>query len=100
MPWTFGEQNRVHISQVTALIENNFDLPSLSNPILSDKDMKIGQIIAELIHNGDTVQIGFGSMPNAVIEYLKGHRDLGIHSEMLPDKVVDLYENGVITNIE
>lgn len=99
MPWTFGEQNRVHISQVTALIENNFDLPSLSNPILSNKDMKIGQIIAELIHNGDTVQIGFGSMPNAVIEYLKGHRDLGIHSEMLPDKVVDLYENGVITNM-
>ena len=43
MPRTFGEQNRIHINQVTALIENNFELPSLSNPTLSDKDMKIGQ---------------------------------------------------------
>lgn len=98
MPRTFGEQNRIHINQVKALIENNFELPSLSNPTLSQKDMKIGRTIAELIDNGDTIQIGFGSMPNAVIEYLKGHRELGIHTEMLPDKVVDLYENDCVTN--
>lgn len=98
MPRTFGEQNRVHISEVTALIENHVELPSAPNPVLSEKDMKIGQTIADLIQNGDTIQIGFGSMPNAVIEYLSGHRDLGIHTEMLPDKVVDLYEKGVITN--
>ncbi|WP_223882008.1 acetyl-CoA hydrolase/transferase family protein [Niallia endozanthoxylica] len=98
MPRTFGEQNRIHISQVTALIENDFDLPTLPEPILNEKDTKIGQIIADLIRNGDTLQIGFGSMPNAVMEYLKDHRDLGIYTEMLPDKVVDLYEKGVITN--
>jgi len=98
MPRTFGEQNRIHISQVTALIENDFDLPTLPDPILNEKDTKIGQIIADLIQNGDTLQIGFGSMPNAVMEYLKDHRDLGIYTEMLPDKVVDLYEKGVITN--
>lgn len=98
MPRTFGEQNRIHISQVAAIVEHNFDLPSAGNPVLTEKDRKIGQTIAELIHDGDTVQIGFGSMPNAVIEYLDGHRDLGIHTEMLPDKVVDLYERGVITN--
>ncbi|WP_338447724.1 acetyl-CoA hydrolase/transferase C-terminal domain-containing protein [Niallia oryzisoli] len=98
MPRTFGEQNRIHISQVTALIENDFDLPLLPEPILNDKDTKIGQTIADLIRNGDTLQIGFGSMPNAVMEYLKDHRDLGIYTEMLPDKVVDLYEKGVITN--
>lgn len=98
MPRTFGEQNRIHVSQVTALIEHDFDLPSLPEPVLNDKDTKIGQTIADLIQNGDTVQIGFGSMPNAVMEYLKGHRDLGIYTEMLPDKVVELYENGVITN--
>ena len=80
------------------MIEHDFDLPSLPEPVLTDKDAKIGQTIAELIQNGDTVQIGFGSMPNAVMEYLKGHRDLGIYTEMLPDKVVDLYEKGVITN--
>ncbi|MDP4084266.1 MAG: acetyl-CoA hydrolase/transferase C-terminal domain-containing protein [Bacillota bacterium] len=98
MPRTFGEQNRVHVSQVTALIENDFALPSLPDPILSDKDMKIGQSIAELIQNGDNVQIGFGSMPNAVMEFLKGHRELGVYTEILPDKVVDLFESGVITN--
>jgi acyl-CoA hydrolase len=98
MPRTFGVQNRIHISEVTALIEHDFDLLSLPDPILKDKDMKIGQTIADLIQNGDTIQIGFGSMPNAVMEYLKGHRNLGIYTEMLPDKVVDLYENGVITN--
>jgi acyl-CoA hydrolase len=98
MPRTFGEQNKIHVSQVRALVEHDFDLPSVANPILTEKDMKIGQTIADLIHNGDTVQIGFGSMPNAVIEYLSGHRDLGIHTEMLPDKFVDLYEQGVITN--
>lgn len=98
MPRTFGEQNRIHISEVTAFIENHVELPIIPNPILSDKDMKIGETIADLIQNGDTIQIGFGSMPNAVIEYLSGHRDLGIHTEMLPDKVVNLYEKGVITN--
>jgi acyl-CoA hydrolase len=98
MPRTFGEQNTIHISRVKAIVEHDYDLPSAANPVLTDKDRKIGQTIADLIQNGDTVQIGFGSMPNAVIEYLSGHRDLGIHTEMLPDKVVDLYEQGVITN--
>lgn len=98
MPHTFGEQNRVHINQVSALIENNFDLPSLSDPVLNEKDMKIGQTIAELIEDGDTIQIGFGSMPNAVIKFLNHHHDLGVYSELLPDKVVDLFESGVITN--
>ena len=98
MPRTFGEQNKVHISQVTAFIEHDSELPTLPDPVLNDKDNKIGQTIAELIQNGDTLQIGFGSMPNAVMEYLKDHRELGIYTEMLPDKVVDLYEKGVITN--
>lgn len=98
MPRTFGEQNRIHISHVTALIENDFDLPTLPEPVLNEKDTQIGQTIADLIRNGNTLQIGFGSMPNAVMEYLKDHRDLGIYTEMLPDKVVDLYERGVITN--
>ncbi len=98
MPRTFGEQNKIHISEGTAVVEHDFELPSLPEPVQNDKDQKIGQTIADLIQNGDTLQIGFGSMPNAVMEYLKEHRDLGIYTEMLPDKVVDLYEKGVITN--
>lgn len=98
MPRTFGVDNQIHISQVTALIENDFEIPTLPNPTLSEKDMRIGQTIAAQIQNGDTIQIGFGSMPNAVMEFLIGHRNLSVYTEMMPDKIVDLYENGVITN--
>jgi len=98
MPYTFGQQNKIHISQVAALIENHDKIPVLQNPELTDKDFKIGQTIANIIQNGDNLQIGFGSMPNAVMEFLKDHRDLGIYTEMLPDKIVDLYESGAITN--
>lgn len=97
MPRTFGT-NRIHISQAAALIENNVPLPELPEPTITDKDTQISKTIAGLIENGDTLQIGFGAIPNAVMECLKDHRDLGIFTEMLPGKVVDLYESGVITN--
>jgi acyl-CoA hydrolase len=96
MPRTFG-QNQIHISQVGALIENHVDLPELPEPHISENDVKIGRTISELIRNGDTLQIGFGAIPNAVMDFLKDHRDLGIFTEMLPDKVVDLYQAGVLT---
>ncbi|MFJ8268278.1 acetyl-CoA hydrolase/transferase family protein [Peribacillus asahii] len=98
MPHTFGEENHIHISQVAGIVENHVMVPTVSNPELSDKDYKIGQTIADIINNGDTLQIGFGAMPNAVMEFLSNHRDLGIYTEMLPDKIVDLYESGAITN--
>ncbi|MDR7079783.1 acyl-CoA hydrolase [Neobacillus niacini] len=98
MSRTFGEQNLIHISQVTGLIENHVKVHEVGNPELSDKDFTIGQTIADIIKNGDTLQVGIGAMPNAVMEFLKNHRDLGIYTEMLPDKVVDLYECGAITN--
>lgn len=98
MPRTFGEGNFIHISQVTALIENHVNMPEMPNPTLNEKDYKIGQTIADIINNGDTLQIGFGAMPNAVMEFLGNHRDLGVYTEMLPDKIVDLYKSGAITN--
>ncbi|WP_216830777.1 acetyl-CoA hydrolase/transferase family protein [Alkalihalobacterium elongatum] len=98
MPRTYGEQNKVHISQVTALIENHKELPAAPNPVLTEKDEKIGKTIAGIINDGDTLQIGFGAMPNAVMEFLTDHRDLGVYTEMLPDKIVDLYEAGAISN--
>ncbi|WP_227937666.1 acetyl-CoA hydrolase/transferase family protein [Alkalihalobacillus deserti] len=98
MPRTFGEQNQIHISQVTALVENDVNIQVLPNPKLNEKDFKIGQTIADIIKNGDTLQIGYGAMPNAVMEFLNDHRDLGVYTEMLPDKIVDLYESGAITN--
>ncbi|KEO80877.1 acetyl-CoA hydrolase/transferase family protein [Tumebacillus flagellatus] len=97
MPRTFG-RNQIHISQVAALVENHVPLPTLDEPQITDKDAKIGQQIADLIVDGDTLQIGFGAIPNAVMDFLSGHRDLGIFTELLPDRVVDLFEAGVITN--
>lgn len=98
MPRTFGEKNNIHVSQVDALVENTVDLPELPTPTLKEKDLAIGKIIADTVQDGDTVQIGFGSMPNAVMEYLMDKKDLGVYSEMLPDKIVDLVEKGVVTN--
>jgi acyl-CoA hydrolase len=97
MPRTFG-QNQIHIDQVTALIENHVPLPELPDPVIYDNDRRIGRTIADIIEDGDTLQIGFGAIPNAVMEFLKDHRDLGVWTEMLPDKIVDLFESGVITN--
>jgi len=97
MPRTYGK-NQIHISQVDALVENHVPLPALPEPAITENDVRIGQRIAGEIRNGDILQIGFGAIPNAVMDFLKDHRDLGIFTEMLPDKVVDLYEAGVITN--
>ncbi|MDQ0216614.1 acyl-CoA hydrolase [Oikeobacillus pervagus] len=97
MPRTYGE-NKIHISNVTALIENNQPLPEAPPPKVTDKDRTIGSYVAELIHDGDTLQIGYGSVPNAIMENLVDHKHLSIHTEMIPDKVLDLYESGAVTN--
>lgn len=97
MPRTYGG-NKVHIRDVTAFIENNpplFEAPTIE---LNEKDEKIGQYVAELIKNGDTLQIGFGGIPNAIMKYLLNYRNLTIHTEMFPDLLVDLYESGAVTN--
>ncbi|MFX3623644.1 MAG: acetyl-CoA hydrolase/transferase family protein [Ectobacillus sp.] len=98
MPRTYGK-NQIHISEVTAIAENHQPLPEAEEPIVTEKDEKIGKYIAELIHSGDTLQIGFGAIPNVVMGYLKNHRDLSIFTEMIPDKIVELYESGAVTNM-
>jgi acyl-CoA hydrolase len=96
MPKTYGN-NHYHISEVTALIENNTPLVELPEEPINREDEMIGQYIAELVPDGACVQIGIGGMPNAVAKYLKDKKDLGVHSEMLTDSMVDLYYDGVIT---
>lgn len=95
MPRTFGE-NQIHISQIEGFVENDRPLfEDISLPI-GDKDMRIASYVAESIQNGDTLQIGIGSIPNAVVSLLKNHRHLGIHTEMFVDGIVDLVEAGAI----
>ena len=95
MPRTYGN-NQVHISEVTAVIENHIPLVELPHIPITDKDEKIGRFIADMIEDGSCIQIGIGSMPNSLANFLMDKKDLGIHSEMLTDSMVDLYEAGVI----
>ncbi|MEB1809241.1 MAG: 4-hydroxybutyrate CoA-transferase [Bacillaceae bacterium] len=97
MPRTYGK-NQIHLSQVKAIVEHTSPLTETGKPIISEKDKAIGRNIANLIKDGDTIQIGFGSIPNAVMEHLKDFRNLGVYTEMFPDSLVDLYESGAITN--
>lgn len=96
MPRTHGN-NQLHISEVTAVIENHIPLVELPHIPVTDKDEKIGRFIADMIEDGSCIQIGIGSMPNSLANFLMDKKDLGIHSEMLTDSMVDLYEAGVIS---
>lgn len=96
MPRTFGN-NHFHISELAAVVENNIPLVSLPDIPISEKDELIGQYIAEQVCDGACLQLGIGTIPNAVARHLAGKKDLGIHSEMLCDNMLDLYEQGIIT---
>jgi acyl-CoA hydrolase len=97
MPYTFGE-NRVHLTEIDGFIENHVSLPVTPDIPIREEDKIIGETVAQMINNGDTLQIGFGAIPNAIMNYLKDHRDLTIFTEMIPDKVVELFEAGAISN--
>ncbi|MDR1765397.1 MAG: 4-hydroxybutyrate--acetyl-CoA CoA transferase [Lachnospiraceae bacterium] len=96
LPVTFGD-NEVHISQVGAVVEADSPLPILEPGEISDKERTIGGYIAGLVHDGDTIQLGIGGIPDAVAHNLLGKHDLGVHTEMFTNSMVDLVEAGVIT---
>jgi 4-hydroxybutyrate CoA-transferase len=96
MPWTEG--STIHISQIDFLVETNHELLELPIPEISEIEEKIGFYVASLIPDKSNLQLGIGAIPDAVLKFLTEKKDLGIHSEMFSDGVVDLYEQGVITN--
>lgn len=98
MPFVYGEKHSVHIDQVTALVESNRELPTLPNPEIDEKSAAIGKAIAEIIPDGATLQIGYGAVPAAVMDNLSNKKDLGFHTEMLPDKAIELVKSGALTN--
>ena len=98
MPRIHG-RSFIHISEATAVVENNSPLPELPAPALRPEDTAIGRYIAEMIPDGGTIQLGIGGIPNAVAQYLRDHKDLGIHSEMFTDSMVDLIEDGIATGV-
>ena len=97
LPWTLGD-TQIHISEVDHVVENHIPLFELPAATPSKTEQKIGEYIAELIEDGATLQLGIGGIPNAITQFLLNHKDLGIHTEMFNDGMVDLYEAGAVTN--
>jgi acyl-CoA hydrolase len=97
LPYAMGEGNGVHVSEVDYIIEGDHaPVPELPNPPPGDVDRAVARLITEEIEDGSTLQIGIGGMPNAVCTLLRESsvRDLGVHSEMLTDGIMDLYHDG------
>lgn len=98
MPRTFG-RNQLHVSQLAGWCRNDRPLPTVSQHEPDDTAQAIGALIAERVPHRATVQAGIGTIPNAVLAQLSGHRDLGIHTELLSDGLVRLVESGAVTGI-
>ncbi len=95
MPRTYGE-TAVHISQISALVESDRPLLELHTEPFTEMHMRVARNVAALIPDGATLQTGIGGISEAVLHCLDDKRDLGIHTEMCPDGVVDLMESGVM----
>lgn len=96
MPRTLGD-TFVHISRFSAFVEVDFPLPVLGRDPFTEVEFKIGQYVADLIEDGSTLQMGIGAIPDAVLTNLEGRQDLGIHTEMISDGVMEALERGMIT---
>lgn len=97
MPYIMGDCF-VHVSDLDMIVETDEPLIELKPPAIGAVERAIGEHCASLIQDGDTLQLGIGAIPDAVLLFLKDKKDLGIHSEMFSDGVVELVEAGVITN--
>ena len=97
VPRTAGH-SYIHISEITACIEASEPLVEVSPPPIDSVAERIGQYVSMLVDDGATLQFGMGKIPSATLKYLCHHKDLGIHSEMLTDSVIELLSSGAVTN--
>lgn len=96
MPFTYGKL--IPVDKITYFVEHSSPIIELAPPKIGPVEEAIGKNCASLVKDGDTLQLGIGAIPDAVLMFLREKKDLGIHSEMFSDGVVDLVEAGVITN--
>ncbi len=96
MPRTLGD-SFIHISRLTAIVPVSYPLPEVHMAEESEIARRIAEHIAAMIPDGATLQTGIGAIPDAVLRALTNHKDLGIHTELFSDGVIDLVEKGVIT---
>lgn len=97
MPRTLGDCF-IHLKDIDTVVECDYPIPTLPPPVPDKVAMKIGQNTSKLIGDGATIQAGIGMIPNAILRNLNDKSDLGVHTEMFSDGVIDLVEKGVITN--
>ena len=100
LPYVMGDQTGVHVNEVDYIIDgDNAPATELPNPPPTDVDRAVARLIMSEIEDGACLQIGIGGMPNAVCALLleSGVNDIGVHTEMLTDGIIDLYRSGRIT---
>jgi len=97
MPRTLGD-SFIHVNQIDYFIEVDYHLPEVRPEPPTSAQAKIAHYIAELVPDAATLQMGIGGIPDAVLRHLTNHKNLGIHTELFSDGVVEMIEQGVITN--
>ena len=97
MPRTFGN-TYIHVSEATCVYQGPNQMFYMPERPQSELDLRIGQYVADLIEDESTLQLGIGGIPNAVAVALRDKHNLGVHTEMLSDSLIDLYRAGVVTN--
>jgi acyl-CoA hydrolase len=98
VPRTHGD-SLVHTSRFTSMVYHEEPLPQVDYGVkVREDELKIGQLIAGLIEDGSTLQMGIGTIPDAVLRSLHSHKNLGVHTEMCSDGIIDLVDNDVINN--
>ncbi len=99
MPRVLGD-TFVHLKNVDYLIYKEEELIEFHTEVPGHIAQKIGKYVARIIEDGDTIQLGYGSMPNAILSNITTKKNLGIHSELLTDSMVELMKRGVVNNLE
>jgi len=96
MPRTLGN-SFLYVYDIDVLVPTDVPLIEVHTPPPNEETRQIGELVAALVENGSTVEFGIGAIPQAVMEFLKDKRDLGIHTEMFTDSIIDLIESGAVT---
>ncbi len=96
MPRTLGD-SFIHVSRLQHIVEVDYPLPEAPQGGSSEGHLRVGEHIAGMIPDGATLQMGIGSIPDAVLQNLGRHKDLGVHTELFSDGIIDMVEAGVIT---
>ena len=98
VPRTHGD-SQIHVSRFTEMVYHEEELPEVQyGAKVAEEEQEIGRIISEMIDDGSTLQMGIGTIPDAVLKALSSHKNLGVHTEMCSDGIIDLIERDVVNN--